>query len=290
MAEIVISEFMDEAAIEQIFCGREVRYDPALVDKPEELAAALIDCRALVVRNRTQVTEALLGWAPQLRVVGRLGVGLDNIDLPACAARGVAVRPASGANDLAVAEYVLSAALALLRRAWFASNAVIEGEWPRIALIGRELDGKRLGLVGFGAIAQLTAERARSLGMTIAAFDPFQRDDHPAWSNVERMGLEQLLSTSDVVSLHTPLTAQTRHMIDAPALSLMRGERRFDQRRPGRGGGRDRFGRGAEARRAWRRGAGRVRNRAGDRRIRDGFPGSAEFALDPPHRRSDRRI
>ena len=106
MSDIVISEFMDETAIAEVFAGRDVLYDPALVDKPEALAAALADCRALLVRNRTQVRGALLGAAPKLKVVGRLGVGLDNIDVEACAARGIDVRPATGANDLSVAEYV----------------------------------------------------------------------------------------------------------------------------------------------------------------------------------------
>ena len=221
MSDIVISEFIDEAAIAEAFAGRDVLYDPALVDKPAELAAALRDCRALLVRNRTQVRGALLAAAPRLKVVGRLGVGLDNIDLDACAARGIQVRPAAGANDLSVAEYVITAALMLLRRAWLSSDRVVAGEWPRMAMIGRELSGKRLGLVGYGAIARLTAARGAALGMTIAAYDPYLPADHPAWTGVERLSLTALLATSDVVSLHTPLTPDTRHMIDAAALGSM---------------------------------------------------------------------
>lgn len=222
MSDIVISEFMDEAVIAEVFAGREVLYDPALVDKPEALAAALADCRALLVRNRTQVRGVLLEAAPKLKVVGRLGVGLDNIDLAACEARGIAVRPATGANDLSVAEYVITAALMLLRRAWFASDAVAAGAWPRMDLIGRELAGKRLGLVGFGAIARLTAAKARALGVSIAGYDPFLPPGHPAWAGAVRMDLKELLASSDVVSLHTPLTAETRRMIDAAAIAGMK--------------------------------------------------------------------
>ena len=222
MSDIVISEFMDEGAIEAAFKDRDVRYDPSLVDHPERLRASLADCRALIVRNRTQVRGTLLEAAPLLKVVGRLGVGLDNIDTAACGARGIAVRPATGANDLAVAEYVITATLMLLRRAWFASDRVAEGLWPRMDLIGRELAGKRLGLVGFGAIARLTAAKATALGMTIAAFDPFLSDDHPEWRGVERLPLDALLASCDVVSLHTPLTDQTRSMIDATALGRMK--------------------------------------------------------------------
>jgi (S)-sulfolactate dehydrogenase len=223
LSEIVISEFMDEAAMARAFQGRDVLYDPKLVDQPEQLRAALADCRALIVRNRTQVRGALLEAAPQLKVVGRLGVGLDNIDVQACAARNIAVRPATGANDLAVAEYVITAALLLLRRAWFASERVAAGSWPRMDLIGHELSGKRLGLVGFGAIARLTATKAAALGMTVAAFDPYVPESDAAWKGVERHEtLASLLVTSDVISLHTPLTAQTRNLIDGPALDLLK--------------------------------------------------------------------
>jgi (S)-sulfolactate dehydrogenase len=222
MSDIVISEFMDEGAIADVFAGRDVLYDPALVDQPAELAAAVRRCRALVVRNRTLVRAALLENAARLKVVGRLGVGLDNIDLEACAARGIAVRPAVGANDLAVAEYVVTAALMLLRGAWFASERVIAGEWPRMALIGRELEGKRLGLVGLGAIARLTAARAQGLGMRVGAYDPLLPEGDAAWPGVDRLDLASLLASSDVVSLHVPLTEDTRGMLDAKALQAMK--------------------------------------------------------------------
>jgi len=222
MADIVITEFMDEGVIAERMAGRDVLYDPKLVDRPEALRAALADARALIVRNRTQVRGALLAAAPRLLVVGRLGVGLDNIDLEACKARGIAVHPATGANDVAVAEYVVTAALLMLRGAWFATDLVLAGEWPRMALIGREVHGERLGLVGLGAIARETASRARALGLRIAAFDPLLAPDHPAWQGVERLELDALLAASDVVSLHVPLTAATRNMVDARALALMK--------------------------------------------------------------------
>ncbi len=222
MPEIVITEFMDEAAIEASFAGRDVLYDPKLVDDPARLAAALREARALIVRNRTQVRGALLESAVRLEVVGRLGVGLDNIDVRACEARGIAVYPATGANDLSVAEYVITAALMLLRRAWFATARVAAGEWPRTESMGRELAGKRLGLVGYGAIARVTGRMARDLGMTVAAYDPLLPEDHSAWAGALRQALPELLSTSDVVSLHVPLTDATRNMLDAKALAGMK--------------------------------------------------------------------
>lgn len=224
MPDIVITEFMDEAAVAEGLKGHDVVYDPKLVDKPEELARLVADCRALIVRNRTQVRGALLDAARNLKVVGRLGVGLDNIDVEACKARGVQVFPATGANDLSVAEYVITAALALLRRAWFATDRVAAGAWPRNDLMGREMSGKTLGLVGFGAIARETARRARAMGMAVIAHDPFVKPDDPAWAaeGVAPAALDALLARSDVVSLHVPLTDATRNLLGSAALAAMK--------------------------------------------------------------------
>ncbi|MDA3913733.1 hydroxyacid dehydrogenase [Oleiagrimonas sp.] len=222
MADIVISEFMDEMVISKVFADHDVLYDPTLVDRTHELHAALAEARAVIVRNRTQVRASLLEAAQKLRVVGRLGVGLDNIDVPACKARGIAVHPAKNANDQAVAEYVVSCALQLLRGAYAATNQLIAGQWPRMELIGRELAGTSMGLVGFGAIAQAVALRVQALGMNVLAFDPYLPKDHAAWKNVQSGSLEEILQKSDVISLHVPLTKETRHMIDAKALGMMR--------------------------------------------------------------------
>jgi (S)-sulfolactate dehydrogenase len=226
MPDIVITEFMDEAAITEGLRGHDVVYDPKLVDKPAELASLLGDARALIVRNRTQVRAPLLASAPRLKVVGRLGVGLDNIDMVACAARSIAVHPATGANDVSVAEYVITAALVLLRRAWFATDRVAAGEWPRNDLMGCEMSGKTLGLVGFGAIARETAARARAMGMRVIAYDPFIKTDNPVWAalGAEPASLPDLLAAAHVVSLHVPLTDATRNLIDAAALKAMRSD------------------------------------------------------------------
>jgi (S)-sulfolactate dehydrogenase len=226
MPDIVISEFMAEDAVREGLKGLDVLYDPNLVDRPDELATALAHARALIVRNRTQVRGALLDGAAKLQVVGRLGVGLDNIDVEACRARGIAVHPATGANDLAVAEYVIATALLLLRGAYGATAAVIAGSWPRGRLMGREIAGKRLGLVGFGAIARETASRAAALGMSVAAHDPYLALGDPAWEQpwgpVEPLGLDELLAASDVVSLHVPLTPETRDLLGEEALARMK--------------------------------------------------------------------
>ncbi len=226
MPKIVIPEFMDEAAIRSAFMGFEVVYDPALVDQPDRLAAEASDADALIVRNRTQVRGALLDGAARLRCVGRLGVGLDNIDLAACKTRGIAVYPATGANDVSVAEYVIGTAMLLLRGAYRASDEMAAGTWPRDAFSGgREISGKRLGLIGYGSIARETARRAAALGMSVAAHDPYLAEDdahwRPSWGRIEPKPLDDLLRVSDVVSLHVPLTDGTRGMIGAEEIAAM---------------------------------------------------------------------
>ncbi len=219
---ILITEFMDQAEVDRLAACHEVRYAPDLADRQTDIPQLLAGVHALIVRNRTQVTPALLDAAPRLKCVGRLGVGLDNIDTAACKARGVAVFPATGANNLSVAEYVIGTAMALLRGAYSTNDRMIAGDWPRQSCAGRELSGKVLGLVGFGAIARDTAARARALGMEVAAFDPFVPADDPAWTTVERRELDELLSVADVISLHVPLTDDTRHLIAEERIARMK--------------------------------------------------------------------
>jgi (S)-sulfolactate dehydrogenase len=222
MADIVVTEFMDEAALAAIPTKHRVLYDAKLVDRPDDLLREAASAAALIVRNRTQVRGALLEEAKSLKVVGRLGVGLDNIDVAACEARGIKVFPATGANDLSVAEWVICTAMMLLRGAYASSQAVVAGEWPRNRLMGRELSGKVMGLVGYGSIAREVAKRAGALGMHCIAFDPYLPDDDPAWAMAHRHGLEPLLREADVVSLHVPLNDTTARMMDQIRLRRMK--------------------------------------------------------------------
>jgi len=224
VADIVITEFMDDDVAADLAATHDVHYQKDLVDRPDDLLREAAPARALIVRNRTRVDAALLEACPKLKVIGRLGVGLERIDLAACAARGVEVCPARGANAVSVAEYVIATMLMLLRGAYGASARVIAGEWPRNDLIGREAAGATLGLIGFGDIARHVATRASALGMTLVAYDPFVHEEDPAWRElrVESTSMDRLLEVSDVVSLHTPFTPQTAGMIDAAALARMK--------------------------------------------------------------------
>jgi (S)-sulfolactate dehydrogenase len=225
MTRIVVSEFMDLPAVESLRDAFDVDYAPGLVDDRAGLLARVAGADALIVRNRTRVDREVLAAAPRLRAVGRLGVGLDNIDVAACEAAGVAVYPAIGANSLAVAEYVVATAMVLLRGAYLSSGEVAAGQWPRARMSqGRETAGKTLGLVGFGGIGRMTAKLAQGLGMRVLAYDPMLPPDAPEWSEtgVGRRELDALLGEADVLSLHVPLTESTRGLVDAHRLARMK--------------------------------------------------------------------
>jgi (S)-sulfolactate dehydrogenase len=223
MPDIIITEFMDPTAVDATAKNYDVHYDSQLVDKPDELKTLLTDARGLVVRNRTRVDAELLAAAPNLKVVGRLGVGLDNIDLKACDARGVTVCPATGANDAAVAEWVIATAMLLLRGAFLSTTQMLNGDWPRTEAMGHETAGKTLGLVGCGRIARHTARLAQALGMQVVAYDPFVSADDICWKTITRIeDLFALLRSADVVSLHVPLDESTRHLLDDNAIAQMK--------------------------------------------------------------------
>ncbi|MCP3024573.1 hydroxyacid dehydrogenase [Cupriavidus basilensis] len=225
MKQVCISEFMDADAVAALDGCVRLRYEPAWVDQRAALLGALAEADALIVRNRTRVDAELLDAAPALRVVGRLGVGLDNIDVGSCEARGIRVIPATGANARSVAEYVVTTALMLMRGAYQSHAAMVAGQWPRARLSdGREALGKTLGLIGFGDIGRTTARLALALGMQVVAHDPALPDDHPAWrdAGVVPMTLDALLASADAVSLHVPLVPATRHLIDAGRMRAMK--------------------------------------------------------------------
>ncbi len=222
MADIIITEFMDEDAIASLKSKWRVFYDPQLYKTPDTLQRELISARGLIIRNQTRVTADMLKMTPKLTTIGRLGVGLDNIDLDACKKRGISVIPAYGANSKAVSEYVISTAMVLLRGAYLSTGDVLSGLWPRPQLIGAEIGGKTIGLIGFGSIARQVARDARALGMKTIAFDPFVEDNDEAWKNTEKDTFNNILRRSDVVSLHVPLSEGTRHLIGEEALAIMK--------------------------------------------------------------------
>lgn len=223
MPKIVITEFMTQDAVDRLAQDHHVVYEADLFERPDDLATLVRDADGLIVRNRTQVTADLLDAALGLRVIGRLGVGLDNLDMAACAARNIPVFPATGANDDSVAEYVIGSAFHLIRRAFTATPRILDGEWPRRDFLGEEVQGRKLGLVGFGSIARTVARKAGSLDLEILAFDPHVPAEDPAWRPVIRLDdLTGLLAKADIISLHVPRLPSTENLIDSEAIASMK--------------------------------------------------------------------
>jgi (S)-sulfolactate dehydrogenase len=224
MPDIVISEAVDLVPIGSLKARYDVHYDPNLWRKREALEGVMAEALAIIVRNATTVDAALLAVSPRLRVIGRHGVGLDNIDVPACEAHGIAVCPAIGANSSTVAEWTITAALILLRGKGFLSTGrILAGEWPRPELsAGHEAEAKVFGLIGLGAIGEITARKALALGFRPIAYSPSLPADHPAWTLAERVSLADLLAQADVVSIHSPLNERTRGMIGREAFAAMK--------------------------------------------------------------------
>ena len=219
---ILITEFMDEDAINLLMKKYDVYYDISLAEDSNSLVKLINKMRALIVRNKTLVTRELIENAPNLTCVGRLGVGLDNIDLNACEEQNITVYPALGANSHSVAEYVICASMLLLRKAYFKKNEMIAGNWPRQESSGSEVYGKTLGLIGFGDIAQKTRDLALGLGIKTVAYDPYLDKDSNVWKETKNLPLENLLSISDIISLHIPLTEETKNLLDQKKLRLIK--------------------------------------------------------------------
>jgi D-3-phosphoglycerate dehydrogenase len=186
------------------------------------LAEALEGGHALLVRSSTQVTEALLAGAPQLKVIGRAGIGVDNIDVEAATRHGIAVLNTPGANTVSAAEHMFALLLALVRHLPEAAASMRSGEWNRKRFGGTELRGKKLALVGLGRIGRHVADIGRAFGMEILAHDPFVSDSRAKELHVKLASLDALLATADVVSLHVPITDDTHHLINAKRLALMK--------------------------------------------------------------------
>jgi (S)-sulfolactate dehydrogenase len=224
MADIVITEFLEPSTLKLLEQDFSVHCDPELWSKRAELEKLVRHLPALIVRNRTRVDKALLGLAPRLKVVGRLGVGLDNIDVNHCEARGIEIVSARGANATSVAEYAIAMAMTLLRGpAYLGTQRLVKGEWPREAFgRGLELAGKTLGVIGLGSIGSTTARKARALEMRVIACDPYLPAMSENWHLAEKVSLDTLLGAADAVTLHCPLTEETRGMIGAHEIGLMK--------------------------------------------------------------------
>ena len=189
---------------------------------PVELLAAVADCQGLVVRSETKVTSEVMDAAGELRVIGRAGVGVDNIDVPAATARGIVVMNAPDGNTITTAEHTIALLISLARNVAQANSSLKSGKWARKGFIGVELQGKTLGVIGLGRIGRTVSARARAFGMQIVAFDPFIAPEQARDLEIEVGGLDDVFARADFITVHTPLTAETRGIVGQEAFAKMK--------------------------------------------------------------------
>ena len=190
--------------------------------KPPELQEALRDCEGLIVRSETKVTADILDAAHSLRVIGRAGVGVDNIDVPAATIRGMVVMNAPDGNTITTAEHTIAMLISLARSIPQANSSLKAGRWDRKKFIGVELQGKTLGIVGLGRIGRVVASRARAMGMQIVAYDPFIAPEQARDLEIELTSLDEVYARADFLTVHTPLTPETRGLVDREAIAKMK--------------------------------------------------------------------
>jgi len=223
MPKVLISDALSPAAV-QIFKDRgiEVDFQPALGKDKEKLAELIGHYDGLAIRSATKVSPKILEKAKNLKVIGRAGIGVDNVDIPAATARGIIVMNTPFGNSITTAEHAITLMLALAREIPQADASTQAGKWEKNRFMGVEITGKTLGVIGCGNIGSIVAERALGLKMKVIAFDPFLSPERAVDLGVEKIDLDELFKRSDFITLHTPLTEKTRNIIDAAAIAKMR--------------------------------------------------------------------
>ncbi|WP_194743791.1 phosphoglycerate dehydrogenase [Thermaurantiacus tibetensis] len=221
MVKVLISDRMSPKAAE-IFRSRGIEVDEKPGLTKDELKAIIGDYDGLAIRSSTKVTADLLAAATRLKVVGRAGIGVDNVDVPAASARGVVVMNTPFGNSITTAEHAIALMFALARQLPEADASTQAGKWEKNRFMGVELTGKTLGLIGCGNIGSIVADRAHGLKMKVIAYDPFLTPDRAQDLGVEKVTLDELLARADFISLHTPLTESTRNILSRENLQKTR--------------------------------------------------------------------
>ncbi|TAM39199.1 phosphoglycerate dehydrogenase, partial [bacterium] len=220
--KVLVSDALSGEGLKVFQESKELTVDVKTDLKPDALKEIIKDYDALVVRSATKVTKDVIEAAKKLKFIGRAGVGLDNVDLEAATQKGIIVMNTPAGNTISTAEHTFSMILALSRNIPQANASTKKGEWKRSKFMGVELYGKTLGVVGFGRIGSEVAKRALSFGMKILAYDPFLSADIAESIGVEIAELKKVLQESDYITVHTPLTDETRHMISDKEFSMMK--------------------------------------------------------------------
>jgi D-3-phosphoglycerate dehydrogenase len=221
MPKVLISDKLSPAAV-QIFKDRGIETDVKVGLTPDELKAIVGNYDGLAIRSNTKVTADVLAVATNLKVVGRAGIGVDNVDVPAATARGIVVMNTPFGNSITTAEHAIALMFALARDIPQANASTHAGKWEKSKFMGVELTGKTLGIVGCGNIGAIVADRAMGLKMRVIAYDPFLSAERANDLGIEKVELDELFPRADFITLHTPLTDATRNIIDAKAMAKMK--------------------------------------------------------------------
>ena len=221
MPKVLISDALSPRATE-IFAARGIQVDLAPGLPAEELKARISGCDGLAVRSATKVKADLLSSAPQLKVIGRAGIGVDNIDVAAATQRGIVVMNTPYGNSITAAEHTIAMLFALCREIPAADRSTQAGKWEKSRFMGVELTGKTLGVIGCGNVGSIVAERALGLRMKVIAYDPFLSPERAVDLGIEKVSLDALFARADFITLHTPLTEATKNLIDAGAIAKMK--------------------------------------------------------------------
>jgi len=222
VAKVLVSDKLDPQGLEILeqAPGLTVVYEPGL--KGDELLAAVADAEGLVIRSGTQVTAEVIAAAKKLRAIGRAGIGVDNVDLPAATARGIAVMNTPSGNNITTAEHAIALLVSLARHIPQATASMKSGKWEKSRFTGMELYNRTLGIIGLGNIGRIVAARAKGLGMKVIAHDPFLSGPAKARAQVELVSFDEMLARSDAISVHVPRTAETTGLLDDAAFEKMR--------------------------------------------------------------------
>lgn len=222
MFRILISDKLGAAGLELLDQMEDVAYDVKTGLSKEELLAIIPDYDALIIRSGTQVDADILKAGVNLKLVGRAGIGVDNVDVPAATLRGIIVMNTPTANNIATAEQTLALMLAVSRHTAVAHASLKAGEWNRSQFVGTQLHGKTLGIIGFGRIGRLVAQRARAFGMEVLAYDPYVSEEVGRELGITLVDMDDLLPAADYITLHTAVTPETTHMINTHTIAQMK--------------------------------------------------------------------
>ena len=222
MTKILITEFINQNSLENLKKKFEIKYDEKIYENKLKLENIIHNYEGLIVRNKTQVDSNVLKKAKKLKFIGRLGVGLDNIDTEFCKNKNIHVQPATGMNADSVAEYVVSSSMSLIKKIPMFHNGTTKGEWPRTTIMSAEINQKFLGIIGFGTIGKKVAKFCSKNGLKILAYDPYIYEINDKEIDAKLSNLNEIYEKSDIISIHLPLTDETKNMINKSSFSKMK--------------------------------------------------------------------